>query len=419
MPDILPAIAHEQFWALSPHTATEILRSLREKITASTAQGAASAAMLAAPNFKSSKPYAVQRGVAIIQVSGTIIRTSWWGGYSAAQDTIRNTLDAALADTSVKAILFSFNSPGGIVSGTKELADHIAQAKTHKPCAAYADGLCASAAFWLASATGRIYAPQTAQVGSVGVLAVHADWSKFNEKMGVAYTYITGGAFKAAGNEDNPLSDSDKARLQQQITALHDIFTADVTKNLGITTARSAWAEGQTFLATEAQSLGLIQHIVADLPAAIQQLAEDKMTKAELAQQFPELLAEIQAETLAQAKTELAAQAAANSPQNAEVTRTETLALVTAVLGEEASAKVQAVASAGISAQQFTALAPLLQAASPQISPKAPTAENTLSSQILAGITTAHGQPVSGVANANAALPNPKPLVANAAKRCK
>ncbi|MEG2173725.1 MAG: S49 family peptidase, partial [Desulfovibrionaceae bacterium] len=285
------------------------------------------------------------------------------------------------------------------------------------PCAAYADGLCASAAFWLASATGRIYAPLTAQVGSVGVVAVHADWSKYNEKIGIAYTYLTGGTFKAVGNEDNPLSEKDKAYLQHQITALHDIFAMDVTKHLHLKSPRSAWAEGQTFLATEAQSLGLVTNIVADLSAAVQKLAEEHMTKAELAQQFPELLAEIQAEAVAQAKAELAERATTANPQQAaEVTRTETLALVTAVLGEAASAKVQAVAAAGISAQQFTALAPLLQAHNPQTPAKA---EDDLSQKILAGITAAHGQPLNGVGIISPTASLKNPLVADAERRCK
>ena len=67
-------------------------------------------------------------------------------------------------------------------------------------CAPFAR-LCASAAYYLAAATGRVYAPATATVGSIGVICRHMDWSGFLEKCGVRVTHLTGGAWKAAGND--------------------------------------------------------------------------------------------------------------------------------------------------------------------------------------------------------------------------
>lgn len=417
----MPNTLHEQFWALSPAHAAEILRELRTQseqctsssappqtgtlstvTTAPTAQGAASFAVLAAP--ENTKPYAMHKSVAIITIAGTITRSSWWGS-TAAQDTIRTILDAALADTSVKAILFSLNSPGGIVSGTKELADHIADAATRKPCAAYADGLCASAAFWLAAATGRIYAPLTAQVGSVGVVAVHSDWSKFNEKMGIAYTYLTGGTFKAVGNEDSPLSEKDKAYLQAKITALHDIFATDVSKHLHIQAERGAWAEGQLFLATEAKSLGLIQEIVTDARSAAQQFAEEfTMKKSEFIAQYPALHAEIQAEEQAKAQAALADQAKAHAQQ--------VLSLVGAVLGQEAQSKVQAVADVGISAEAYAKLMSAGLFVPPAAAQTVPA--STPSKEILDGIRAAHG---GAVPEAQAKSQNPPSKLVHLAEK--
>ena len=91
------------------------------------------------------------------------------------------------------ALLLRFNSPGGVASGVPELAAWLA-AQTAKPVYAYADGLCASAAYYLAAATGRVYAPATATVGSIGVICRHMDWSGFLEKCGVRVTHLTGGA---------------------------------------------------------------------------------------------------------------------------------------------------------------------------------------------------------------------------------
>ena len=117
---------------------------------------------------RKARGYELVGGVVVIPVSGAIVREQGW--YGTGQDAVSSALKAALADPSARAILLDINSPGGVVAGTKELADAIAEARTKKRCAAYANGLCASAAYWLASATGTVYAPLTATVGSIGVI---------------------------------------------------------------------------------------------------------------------------------------------------------------------------------------------------------------------------------------------------------
>ena len=148
-------------------------------------------------------------------------------------DTIKAAVSLAMQDRSASAVLLRFNSPGGVASGVPELAAWLA-AQATKPMYAYVDGLCASAAYYLAAATGRVYAPATATVGSIGVICRHLDWSAFLEKFGVRVTHITGGTWKAAGNDAEPLTDEVKAYLQQPIDELHRLFRADVAAHMQI-----------------------------------------------------------------------------------------------------------------------------------------------------------------------------------------
>ena len=143
-----------------------------------------------------------------------------------------SSLKAALADPSARAILFDITSPGGVVAGTKELADAIAEARTKKRCAAYANGLCASAAYWLASATGTVYAPLTATVGSIGVIMTITNYAKLEEKWGISTVTITGGKWKAAG-QGGELTEEERRYFQERINTLHQIFKADVGRHMG------------------------------------------------------------------------------------------------------------------------------------------------------------------------------------------
>lgn len=234
----------DQLWALPPEQVQHILSEL--------AQNQSGAAALA-PAQPQSKGYSVSGGVAVIPIHGAITRTTIYSSYSGQPLSLgQDRILAALADGSVRAILLDVNSPGGAVPGAKELADRVAEAAKEKPMAAYANGLMASAAMWIAAATGRVLAPVTATVGSVGVIWVHADWSRLNEKMGLSYSYITGGKWKAAGNPDHPLGEEERELFQRQVSQIHGIFKADVIRGLGLTAPESQWAEGQTMLAADA-----------------------------------------------------------------------------------------------------------------------------------------------------------------------
>lgn len=160
------------YWAILPEVAMPCLEKLNSQ-----------------PLAQADPIYKLYGNIAILRIEGII-------GYDISPAQIRSVLKSAMADVNTAAIMLVFDSPGGIVSGVKELADYIGECAQIKPMAAYADGVCCSAAYWLAAATGRIYSPATAQVGSIGVMLALYEWTKANEKMGVAAAILRLGAIK-------------------------------------------------------------------------------------------------------------------------------------------------------------------------------------------------------------------------------
>lgn len=294
--------------------------------------------------------YSVERGVAIIPIDGVVLRRQFWG-FGAGLQEISAALSAALADPQVRAILFSVCSPGGQARGVKELSDAIFAARAKKPCAAWVDGLCASAAYWLASATGRIYAGPSSEVGSIGVIVRHMDRSGANEQSGLNFTYISAGSHKALGNPDSALSEKAQEVLQSRVDAIYEMFCADVAQRMGLALEnRLAWADGRDFLAGEAASLGLVTSIVANRDEAIANLLQETfMDKAELAQSHPELLASIEAEA-----KEAALREAARKTEDAVA---GALSIMETVCGKESADKVRALVAAGMTPAQLEAAA--------------------------------------------------------------
>lgn len=349
----------DSIYLLSPEAAPGFLHSL--------AASGVAAAYPAQPGAAApSLPLRVQDGVGIITIRGALdsqTRVSWWGEtLSTGYDAIAEALALAQANPAVLSILLSLDSPGGSVGGCRELATLISQSR--KPVAAYADGLCASAAYWLASSTGRVFAPATALVGSIGVIMAHVDYSRLNEKAGIQVTYITGGEWKATGNADEPLSPEALAYLKERVNGLHAIFRADVAAWMGLSPEAAAnpaaWGDGQLFLASDAARLGLVTHIVSGLDEAVKKFAQETvMDKATLAAQHPELLEQIEKD----AREAASAETSRASEKAAAAVRDEMLSLVRAALGEDAEQKMKALVEAGVTASQLAALAPFFGAA--------------------------------------------------------
>lgn len=197
---------------------------------------------------------------ATIFVLGPLVRTDADAAYGeTSYEAIRSSLQIALDDPSVETIELFINSPGGDVSGLPELAGFIEGAARQKKMYAWIDGLGASAAYWLASATGDIRTSPSAQVGSIGVLYVHDDMTGFLKSFfGIERTWMQAGKYKTVG-APKKLSEEEKAAIQAQLDAVYDKFTTFVASRMGLDLSeKGAWADGRLFTGEKARDLGLV-----------------------------------------------------------------------------------------------------------------------------------------------------------------
>jgi signal peptide peptidase SppA len=200
--------------------------------------------------------------VAVIEVCGAITyRSSWISRYLgwATIEDLQIQLRAALADTSVKTILFRWDSPGGVVDMVKEFADEIYAARGAKAMVSVSDLMICSAAYWLASQTDTIYATDSSQIGSIGVYTMHVDLSAALEKSGVKITFIQYGANKTSGNPYEPLGDDTRAIIQAEVDEIGGWFDAAVARGRSVTkkVVGDSYGQGLVFSGPKAIELGL------------------------------------------------------------------------------------------------------------------------------------------------------------------
>ncbi|MBF0626106.1 MAG: S49 family peptidase, partial [Magnetococcales bacterium] len=216
-------------------------------------------------------------GIALVPIHGTLAKrvgaveaASGLTGYAAVEEMI---LDAA-TDPAVRAILLDIDSPGGEVGGVFDLAAMIREARQSKPVWAVADDAF-SAAYLLASAAERIYLPQTAGVGSVGVIAVHVDESQRDAQEGRRYTTVFAGARKNDFSSHEPLSGDARNRIQAEVDRLYGMSVATVAANRGMTeeavraTEAGIYFGANALVAGLADRVGTLRDALAELSAVI------------------------------------------------------------------------------------------------------------------------------------------------------
>lgn len=208
----------------------------------------------------------ITQGVAVMDVSGTLVHKGrWLGSYSGmvSYDGLTEQLRMIRERDDVRALLLNVHSGGGEVAGCFDFVDELYAMRGTMPIVALAADAACSAAYAIASAADEIVVTQTGEVGSIGVVLTHMDYSKYAEKMGVSITHIHAGKDKVLGTPYKPLSDSDRRKLQAEVDALYDVFVAKVARNRGLDPDAIRATEARVYLAQEAVELGLANRVAS------------------------------------------------------------------------------------------------------------------------------------------------------------
>lgn len=206
------------------------------------------------------------RGVAVLPLLGTIIPradliTEASGGASVQRFT--KQFRQALADPEVGSIVIDIDSPGGQVGNVDELASEIYGARGQKPITAVANGLAASAAYWIASAADEIVVTPSGEVGSIGVLAIHEDVSAMLEAEGVKVNIVSAGKYKVEANPFEALGDEARGAIQSRVNEYYEMFVSAVARGRGVNKSdvRGGFGEGRVVGARQAVSLGMADRV--------------------------------------------------------------------------------------------------------------------------------------------------------------
>ena len=204
--------------------------------------------------------------VAVLPMFGTMSRRmgmlgAMSGGLSV--ESFSKAFQELVDDESVSAIVLDVDSPGGSVYGIEELSQQIFDARSKKRILAVADQLMASAAYYVASSADELIVSPSGEVGSIGVYAMHFDYSAALEEEGIVVTIIKAGDRKAEGNPFESLSEEAVEHMQSMVDAYYSQFRGAVARNRGVSEADvdANYGQGLTFDAKRALERGMVDRI--------------------------------------------------------------------------------------------------------------------------------------------------------------
>ena len=167
---------------------------------------------------------------AVIEIKGEIA-----SGADASAENIVAAMRSAFEDTGSQAVVLLINSPGGSPVQAGIINSEIKRLRTKhkKPVYAVVEEACASAAYYIAAATDRIFVDKASIVGSIGVLMDGFGFTGLMDKLGVERRLMTAGDNKGFLDPFSPQTEKHRAFAQSMLDQVHRQFIDAVKTGRG------------------------------------------------------------------------------------------------------------------------------------------------------------------------------------------
>lgn len=200
--------------------------------------------------------------VGVVVLSGEILDGSHPPGTIGSDSAVR-LLRNALDDERVKAVVLRIDSPGGSMFASEVIRREIAALKAAgKPVIASMSSVAASGGYYIAAPADEIWASPATITGSIGIFAVVPTVNRTLEKLGVNVDGVGTTPLSGQLRIDRPLGAEVRTLLQSTIERGYEEFLARVAQGRNKSRDQvDAIAQGRVWAGTEAQRIGLVDHL--------------------------------------------------------------------------------------------------------------------------------------------------------------
>lgn len=240
----------------------EIIAELKEKMDVKPEKDIKAVSMkkyTKAPKAKRKHKGLAKDKIAIVYAQGDIV-TGKGDSKQIGSDVISKALRKAREDSTIKAIVFRINSPGGSALASEIIWREVKLASQVKPVIASMSDLAASGGYYIACAADTIVAHENTITGSIGVFGVLFNGEKFlNKKLGITVDREKTNKHADYGSFTRALDEYEKNVIQKEINSIYDNFISHVAEGRNMTTEEvHEIGQGRVWSGVNAMEIGLI-----------------------------------------------------------------------------------------------------------------------------------------------------------------
>jgi protease IV len=197
--------------------------------------------------------------VAVVYAEGTIMPGEG-GAQMIGSDRISRALREARRDTTIKAIVFRVNSPGGSALASEVIWREVDLASREKPVVISMGDVAASGGYYIAAPATKIVASPQTITGSIGVFGLLFDVSDFmNERLGITVDVVKTNQFADIMSPYRSMTPAERAMGQELVEDVYRTFTSRVAEGRDMEPGRvDQIGQGRVWSGYEARELGLV-----------------------------------------------------------------------------------------------------------------------------------------------------------------
>lgn len=224
--------------------------------------------------------------IAIIYAQGEI-RDGEGDVRTIGEGYVKQSLQDAVKDENVKAIVLRVDSPGGSALASDIIWREIELTKKHKPVIVSMGNYAASGGYYISCNADRIFAESTTITGSIGVFGAVPNFTEFVNSIGIHSDVVTTHKNSANYSPFQPMDETLKAVLTESVENIYTVFLQRVAQGRKMTIEQvDEVAQGRVWTGTDAKRLGLVDEI-GGLQEAINYAAKLAQTETYKTINFP------------------------------------------------------------------------------------------------------------------------------------
>mgnify|MGYP004685488795 FL=1 len=213
------------------------------------------AAAKATPNLTAKK------NIAVIYANGNILEQDDPNNISG--DRFAGIIAKVRADSTVKAVVFRVNSPGGTVLAASKIKEEIDLTRAVKPVIASYGDYAASGGYWISNSCDHIFSNATTLTGSIGVFSAIPEFGKTLKEI----AHVNMVPVKSHKHSDmlsltRPFDAEETAWMQVYVDDIYNSFVSIVAGGRDMTfDAVDKIAQGRVWTGADALKIGLVDEI--------------------------------------------------------------------------------------------------------------------------------------------------------------